>query len=526
MKRIYIYTVLTLAFAVLAGCQRDNPVAYFAEDMILLQPTGSDVATKGFLNAADLPVDGATVKIFDDVTGFDGTITVGEQTLVPQNGVVTYIDDNVVFDGTAWNFQKSPWRWTRTGVHHFYGWLTEDHSVNPALTPTSLVSGVGFNTTSKVLTVPAIAFDKNTTQFDFSYSDKVAVDVTASSFNPNSSVSLPLKHLFSALAVTIQNNGDSDATIVSVSMENLKNKKSATINYSGTQAAVAMTASPAAEQTEFLASGFTNKDFDHGGTKYDLVTGQQIASSAMGSYYMMWPQTAAEVGVKDGEGAIKFVVKYTYDGIYDDPVGDNPAQLHEYTATCYLAEAVSALEAGHKYAINLQFKGKSLELKVEILPWTAKYYDLDYSTSSIQADPAASTGNEGVLWLYTWEYDEENAAWLWVYGPRDRKITMDSGKNIKGDFTILSPRSGQWQITTYPAEAAQYFTISPSSGVIDDLVDPQGNFNGYVEFLISPNGNVPSIQKLYFNVDIEINGVWRNANSEFNRKNWELTRLP
>ena len=161
---------------------------------------------------------------------------------------------------------------------------------------------------------------------------------------------------------------------------------------------------------------------------------------------------------------------------------------------------------------------------MEVLPWEAKYFDLDYSTSTIQALPTAD--NEGVLWLYTWDYDETIEAYRWFPGPRDRKITMDSGKNIKGDFTILSPTSGEWQITTYPADAAQYFTITPSSGTIDQLVDEGGNFKGYVEFIISPNGTVPSIQKLYFNVDIEINGVWRNANSEFNRKNWELTRLP
>ena len=341
-----------------------------------------------------------------------------------------------------------------------------------------------------------------------------------SSFNAASSINLPLNHLFSALAVTIQNNGDSDASIVSVTLENFKDKKSASIDYSGDNPVVTLTPAPAAEQTDILYNITTPLDFDHGGTKYDLMTGGALASTAKGQYFLAWPQTSAEVGETGTEGSIKFVVKYTYDGIYDEAVGEEPAQLHEYTAECYLAEAVSSLEAGHKYAVNLQFRGKSMDISVQVMPWAAKYYDLDYSTSTIQALPTAS--NEGVLWLYTWN-DEETR---WVAGPRDRKITMDSGRNIKGDFTILSPTSGQWQITTYPAEAAQYFTIEPSSGSIDDLVDEGGNFKGYVEFIISPNGVVPSIQKLYFNVDIQINGVWRNANSEFNRKNWELTRLP
>ena len=324
--------------------------------------------------------------------------------------------------------------------------------------------------------------------------------------------------------MTIQNNGDSDANIISVSLENFNNSKSATIDYSGSEPAVSMT--PSATQTNFLYKipEGTPLEFNHGGTKFDLINGSGIASSAKGGYYLMWPQTTAEIGQANTEGSAKFVVKYTYDGIYDEAEEGQPAQLHEYTAECYLAEAVSELKAGHKYAINLQFKGKSLDISVVVMPWVAKYYDLDYSTNTIQALPTAV--NEGVLWLYTWEYDEEHGTHRWVAGNRNRLITMDSGKNIKGDFTILSPTSGEWQITTHPADAAQYFRITPSSGSIDDLVDAGGNFKGYVEFIIEPVGVVPSAQKLYFNVDIEINGVWRNANSEFNRKNWELTRLP
>ena len=501
-----------MALLALGACHRADPEGNKAEDLIVLQPSGSDVATKGFINAADLRTSGTTVKIYDVLTGFTGLIDGDDYDVTDE---VTYIDDTLVY-GTDWSFGSgAAWRWTRTGTHKFFGWLEED-----AISGLSADDmGVTYYASSKTLSVPAIAFEKTSPQFDMSYSNVAKVNVESVAFNPNASVILPLNHLFSALAVTIQNNGGSDATIVSVEMENLVNKKSATINYSGDTPTLTLTPSAAAEQTNFLAH-FVNKDFDQGGTKYDLVTGQLIASNAKGSYYMMWPQTTAEVGEVDSDGGIRFVVKYTYDGIYDE----DGVTLHEYTATCYLAEAVNELKAGRKYAINLQFKGKSLEITAEVMPWDAKYYDLDYSKNTIQAYPQAN--NEGVLWLYTWEYDEALEVWRWVAGPRDRKITMDSGKSIKGDFTILSPISGRWQITTYPAEAAQYFTITPSSGSIESLVGEGDIFNGYVEFIISPNGNVPSIQKLYFNVDIEINGLWRNANSEFNRKNWELTRLP
>lgn len=525
MKRYFIYTFAALALVL--SCNRTEPEQQ-SGDLIRIGATIADVpSTKALLNKADLR--GGTVnpevKIYDDLTDFVGTITVGNQTYVgtatqPVN--VNYINDTMVWsegqgENATWNFDSGiAWRWTRTGIHHFYGWLTKDPA---GLQNNGDGTTATFDKTTKVLTVPAIAFTSGTPQFDFSYSDIVTKDVN-SGFNAAESVNLKLNHLFSAISLTIQNNGGSDATIKSVTIENLNNKKLAQISYAGITPVVTLTPAPAEEQTNFLA-GITNFDFNAGGTKYDLITGTQIASSAKGEYFLIWPQTTAEVGELNADGSIKFVVTYTYDGIYDD---EEQTQLHVNTAECYLSEAVSEIKAGHKYAINLQFKGKSIDLNVEVLPWEARYFDLDYSTSTIQALPTAD--NEGVLWLYTWDYDETIEAYRWFPGPRDRLITMDSGKNIKGDFTILSPTSGEWQITTYPADAAQYFTITPSSGTIDQLVDEGGNFKGYVEFIISPNGTVPSIQKLYFNVDIEVNGVWRNANSEFNRKNWELTRLP
>ena len=194
-----------------------------------------------------------------------------------------------------------------------------------------------------MLSVPAITFTKDTPQFDFSYSDIVTKDVN-SGFNAAESVNLKLNHLFSAISLTIQNNGGSDATIKSVTIENLNNKKLAQISYAGISPVVTLTPAPAEEQTNFLA-GITDFDFNAGGTKYDLITGTQIASSAKGEYFLIWPQTTAEVGELNAEGSIKFVVTYTYDGIYDD---EEQTQLHENVAECYLSEAVSEIKAGHK----------------------------------------------------------------------------------------------------------------------------------------------------------------------------------
>jgi hypothetical protein len=207
-------------------------------------------------------------------------------------------------------------------------------------------------------------------------------------------------------------------------------------------------------------------------------------------------------------------VSYSIDGIMDP---ENPSALLQKEKSINLSDILSEMKAGVRYSLILEFKDKSLSLTIKPLDWIMDYADFDYSSSTILAN--SNQDNEGVLWLY---YLDENN--YWKAGPRNREITMSGGKNIQGRFYILAPTSGQWQITTYPAEAAQYFKVEPSSGAIEDLVDNEGHFTGYVEFLIKPNGIVPTQQVLHFNVDIMINGQWRNANTEFNRKDWHLYR--
>ena len=207
-----------------------------------------------------------------------------------------------------------------------------------------------------------------------------------------------------------------------------------------------------------------------------------------------------------------------------DPANPDNLELKEKTIALNNINGLSfkdGMEAGSKYSLLLEFKEKSLNLTLVRVPWKMDYADMDYSSSSILA--RASAPNEGVLWLYsfTGNYPDDGS---WVAGPRSREITLRNDRAIMGEFYIEAPTSGTWQITTYPAEAAQYFTVEPSSGPIEDLVYEDGHFNGHVIFYIKPRGAVPSQQVLHMNVDILLNGQWRNANTEFNRKDWRVTR--
>ena len=508
-----------LVFLSLAACQRQEPANNLAEDLILLQPTGSDVATKGFLNAADLPVEGTIVKIYDDLTGFEGKIN---NTSYTATDVVPYIDDTIEYSTSGWGFGSGiPWRWTRTGVHHFYGWLIKDKD---NLTPANLVSGgEGYNATSKVLSVPAITFTKATDQFDFSYSDKVPVDVEADGFVPTNSVTLPMNHLFSALAVSIQNGGNDVAHIQSVSLIGLKNKKSATIDFSGDETEVEMTT---LESDTAYLSGWTGT-LNPLGTKIDLVSGSSLSSGAKAHPYMMWPQTPEEVY----EMAV--YVRYSLDGVF---VEGSTTELAVFEKSIMLKDTgyfgteaqKLGMEAGKKYYLNLQFKAKSIDLTVVVMPWDYTEFDLDFSASSISANNANGIPNEGVMWLETLTYDTEGHE-IWTFGDREtREVTLASDRRIRGTFYIGSPHSGSWQITTYttPSGYEDRFRVDPATGDIDE--DLIRNHQGKVTFFVYPNGPVDAQVKLHFNLAFRFNGEsqWRDGNSEFNRKDWKIVREP
>ena len=270
----------------------------------------------------------------------------------------------------------------------------------------------------------------------------------------------------------------------------------------------------------------TDKDLSKN-TKLDLYTGE--AASSTPNHILMWPQTADEI--KNA----KFIFKYTMEGVYSTEDGhEDELQVItreiKFTETGRFVDGAGhelGLDAGKKYGINILFKGKTIELELIVMPWDYQTFDLDYSSSSISANNSNGIPNEGVMWLYTWGYNTTHNVYEWNPGDRDsRTVTMESGNNIRGIFYIGTPHYGRWQLTMYPAEAAHYFTVDPSSGQItEDMIK---NKNGLVEFMVKPNGPVPSQQTVHFNLSFQFNGEsqWRDGNSEFNRKDWKIVREP
>lgn len=464
--------------------------------------------TKGLLGSADLNTTGTRVAVVDYLTGFEGTFD-------GASGDLVYFDDAVVYGSGAWNFVSgSLWQWTRTGTHNFFGWLEEDaiSGLNSNVYGTSS-DRVRFDRTTKAFTIPSITFTKDTPQFDLCYSDWVSVNTASRTSND---VILPLHHAFMGLSVYITNKSADRITIQSVQFNNgFKNTKAASHTYGNSSITYSGEAS-----SSFLASTYADPVLSKD-KRINLITGAQISSTvAPSDVYLMWPQTAEEVE------ATQIHVEYTIDGIVDP---SNPSQLLVLSKDLNLKEAnlkddsgnALPMVAGRKYALELLFRDKEIKLELVVLPWDMDYTDTSYSSSAIVAKGDAEM--EGVLWLWNWNTTTST----WDAGPRSRSITLTNGK-VQGRFFIESPTSGEWQIDVYPASAAQYFIVEPMNGIIEDLVDGSGNFEGRVLFEVRPNPALqpPSTQELHFNVNIRIGGQWRNANTEFNRKDWKLYLNP
>ena len=528
MKKFNIYAIafpVVAAILSLAACTRDVPVG-LTGDVIRISASGSDIGTKAMLNADDIQVNGTQIEVRDYLTGFTGTIDGHRYDASGNDNSLMYISDFLAYNSGSWTFgQDIPWRWTRTGVHHFYGWLSRDKD---GLTPASLwndgSTNITFNPADNSISIPTLTMDRNTPQFDFSYSNEAVKDVESAAFKASEDVKLTLKHLFTAIGFSIQNSGNDPVNIVSVTLNGLNNGKSALISYASEEAL--LTLGTGEKYDNLLATWSTAKPLRPGGTKIDLITAESLAASADPACYLMWPQTAAEIFATDGPS---FTVVYTIDGVMD-PADETQLQTFTKTrklkATGYFGTEASPLgiDAGKKYSFNLQFKAKSIDLNLIVMPWDYTEFDLDYSANSISARSEAD--NEGVMWLWTLTYDSSGHE-TWTPGPRDRLVTLESNKRIKGTFNIGSPSNGQWQITMYPAEAEHYFRIEPSTGdITEDLVRNQ---NGLVEFYIYPEGGaVPSQQVLHLNLAFRFNGEsqWRDGNTEFNRKDWRVVREP
>ena len=173
--RLPVAAILLAALALSCNKKQVEEPVYSSEEIVL---NASSESTKGYLSTDALMVSGTQFQMFDYLSGYNGSIQDGGGTS-HSGEEFKYFENTLTFKQDATNWQwlfgdvanPTSYRWTRTGIHHFYGWLLEDKtSTDPDAG--NLKSSTFFSTYTpgtKSLTV-AKDFTAAGPQYDFLYS--------------------------------------------------------------------------------------------------------------------------------------------------------------------------------------------------------------------------------------------------------------------------------------------------------------------------------------------------------------------
>ena len=521
-----------LLAALAASCEkihREDP-AYASEEIVL---DASPDATKGFLTSDGLNVNGTQFQMYDYLSGYQGTIIDPSGTSHENGDEYQYFDNILTFkqDASPWQWlfgdvsAPTSYRWTRTGTHHFYGWLLEDKNDANLKTSTFFET---YTPGTKNLTV-AKTFTSDGPQYDFLYSDVVPVDVVNDGIP--SHVDIPMKHLFGALGITLQNTSKVDVTVTSIRLLNFPNSHSEVLTWdmdSGvTLAGGNPTRSGAAGSAVFwpnkFGSGVTLKAItdSNGGKTYDAYTGAELVGNL--SYRMCWPMTQAAlkptITGTTSEGNPEFS--------NNSPIIEVVAKVGTLASTTYKMRFPNAdddepaISAGKKTQLNIFFADKQIQLSFKTLPWDYEEFPMSYEEDAVSATQLkfiegtyvnggkltdANGNKHDVIQLTA----SSNPQWVArgkfsVYTPVNGRLVVGLSGDI--DSFIVTLESGD----TYTGTGNDYILIDP---------DRDG---GAITLGVSPRGVPASGKKLFLHFAVVNNNRDTDADSEINRDNYVIT---
>ena len=485
MKRYILFICLLAAAGFSVSCHKDGKPQPDG-NLITLSPQ-EDVASKALLNNNTFKTSGNRVHVLDVLSGFTGSASWADGNL--ETGGL-YINDDIVYNGTVvWDYYSGRvYPWTADGGHQFFGWLSYDTVQN--LTADSYFGtelAGNFSVADRTLAIPAREMTTDSDQFDFLYGNTAYYLMPRTSTDP---VNLPLQHLFSAISIQLKNESQDDILVKNVTIEGLKNKKSAVIPFVGSPTLTTLSASEEfLDNLLYYALHDTTKTLVTDDT-IDLLTRQKNAGTA--EYRLIWPQTAAELAPSDVNDLTTYPITVSYEYLSDE-------EHVQHTAHLRFPEDVS-FEPGVRYAFTLLFTQKHIQLTFKVNPWNYNLNEWSFDEQSIsEVTELDFKDNEG--------YDKPN-----------KTCTIIGGNPVKGTFRVVNPSGAIWSIE--PVGDVEYFTISPNHGIVDSS-------NPDYEFYVIPNLD-PSLdrsvdKKLRFRFYVEFtDGSIHDANSEINRDGWTV----
>lgn len=324
MKKAFTYSALVLLLAATA-CNKTESVS-LGEGGISFAP--ASVETRALIeDAAGLQAQ--TFQVYDLLDG------------------ASYINETISYADGAWNYASGDTYTWKNGAHKFFGYT----------------SGAG-ELASNVLTVSKTLTTADADQVDLLYSEifsTTAADWKATAGNTvDTPVALHMKHLFSAVSITLKNCTDFEASVTKVTAPAIPNAGSATVSYAGNAADVTYTA-PTVSGNFVSATPISSATALASQKSIDVL---KMAVADAKGYQMVWPQTLAE-----GEDAVTVTVSYTLNGTtYTDKTVTLPADTWE---------------AGKKYDYELQILPSDIRLIFQVMPWDAKGVDINSESGSI-----------------------------------------------------------------------------------------------------------------------------------------------
>ena len=467
MKKTIRYAAMILALGFAAACNKAEEGSAI-DGQIRFAPESP--ATKAMVKD-DTALQAATFQVYDYLDG------------------EKYIDESITYGSGTWNYGSGESYTWKNGTHKLFGYRTD------GLTTSFADNKVSFTHT---LTTADAA------QVDFLYSEvKTMTAAQWKATNPAKDDPVPLKfkHLFSALAITIQNYTGADVSINSVTVV-MPNKAKAEVDYSGADPSVSIANLEADGNFASVTSAVTMaKD-----AKFDVLKNAVLTdNTANGTTYMVWPQTFEA-------GDVKVVVNYTQGETTKNSTVEFPA---------------ATWAAGTQYAYNLLIRPTEIVLNFNVQPWESvdNLDDIDTATGSINMSNVTWVNKKvtyGTGDSQTVKNTVDNSGYGTVYLLKKSDGTYEPAM---GYFTVNYPTSGKYEISLIPAYGGTeadlaYFTVSPSGEQTLPVVNgiPQT-----IYFTISANN--PGTEKHVAAINISITptgGEKVSAYSEI-RANYTLT---
>lgn len=368
--------ILSAALLILcaAGCNKESQFGTGLPDIRFGIRISDPDGSKALLESDDLLTAGSQIQVY----GFrsDGTDIVGHT----ETAGTSKLNEGKTIQyaaGTGWSFinnNNEQYQWKNATDHTFYGWLTND--AKSSLTAAGFFGGgFGYNTASKILTIPAKTMGINAANFDFAYSDIVNRSASSADY---STVNLSLNHLFSSFSLSARNYSTKQVTIKSIKLHGLKDSKGATIDYSGSAADVIYgTGSVAAPLT--LYSGALN--LAAAGSTGDSKANVVGTPSDSRVSILVWPQTSTEMtytGATDTDGNIAPAAGDSNQPYLEITYNQGDGDISAYAAIPHDADTWG-WGPGIRHEMELSFQDREIDLGFKAAKWDKMEPVIDYN---------------------------------------------------------------------------------------------------------------------------------------------------